>query len=152
MKRLVTLAAVVSVVALGALVVAQQKPNFSGTWVAVSPAEQAGQEQTITHTESALTLRHGSSGGHHETVYRLDGAPAVNSMPSHGDTIVNKYTASWKGEQLVVDQIAEYPDGRKIDTTLKYSLNAQGQLVTEATFTAAGQEPRKITVVSAKKK
>jgi hypothetical protein len=27
---------------------AQQKPNFSGTWVVVSPAESAGEETTIS--------------------------------------------------------------------------------------------------------
>ena len=30
---------------------AQQRPNFGGTWIGVSPAENAGNQQVVTHTE-----------------------------------------------------------------------------------------------------
>src|SRR5688572_15304102 len=67
---------------------AQQKPNFTGTWVAVSPAEAAGEEQEVRHTATTLSTGHASEGGGHHATYKLDGSESRNELTSHGEKIV----------------------------------------------------------------
>ena len=75
--------AIPALIALTAVVAAGQnsKPNFSGTWLLVAPAEAAeetpGQEETITQTETTITFGHASEGGGHRMTYRLDGQETI---------------------------------------------------------------------------
>ena len=66
------------VVVAGSLAATQsQRPDFSGTWLLVAPAEAAvrpaGQEETITQTETTITFGHPSEGGGHQLTCGLDG-------------------------------------------------------------------------------
>jgi hypothetical protein len=152
MKRLPgSLLIAASLLAMAAFASAQQKPNFSGTWVTVSPAEYAGQEQTITQDDRALTIRHASSGADHSETFTLDGAPHKSSMPSHGLEIVSVSTASWSGDQLVVFRTTRYPQGGVNNVKLTFSLNADGHLVCEMTSTLDGEDEPPITVVARRK-
>lgn len=68
---------------LGLVVVADMRvtqkarPNFSGTWLLVAPADVAvqppGQEETITQTDATITFGHHSEGGGHQLTCGLDG-------------------------------------------------------------------------------
>ena len=78
---------------------AQQKPNFSGTWVVVSPAESAGEETTIKHDATTFTHGHASEGGGHSFAYTLDGKETRITMPSHSEEIVILAKASWEGDR-----------------------------------------------------
>lgn len=151
MKRfaigLLTLVALVA----GARVTAQQKPNFTGTWVAVSPAEAAGQEQEVRHTATTLSTGHASEGaGHHDT-YKLDGSESRNELTSHGEPIVTLSKAAWDGDKIVITSSTTYPDGRKMESKEIWSMNVQGNLVVEFTQTMTGQPQRSMTVVHRKK-
>ena len=110
---------------------AQTKPNFSGTWVFVSPAESAGQEQTIKQDATTFTTGHASEGGGHSFTYKLDGTDSPNELHSHGEQIGMAAKASWEGDQLVIVEAVAYPDGRKRDKKTTYSLDPQGQLIIE---------------------
>ena len=147
------LALAASLLVLAAVASAQQqKPNFSGTWVVVTPAEHAGQEETISHHEHTLRLGHGAShGGDHSEVFTLDGSPHKSSMPSHGSEIHSVSTASWNGDQLVVFRSSRYPDGRAINSKLTFSLNAEGHLVRQITDTVEGKDQPTVTVVMKRK-
>lgn len=69
----------------------QEKPNFSGRWILISPEEGAGSEQVVQHEGNTLTTGHGASGGsHHGASYRLDGSENRNVIPSHGSEIVTR--------------------------------------------------------------
>ena len=113
---------------------AQKPPDFSGTWAGVSPAENAGNEQVITQTAAALTMGHDSSGGGHVITYKLDGSESRNEIA--GSVTIAK--ARWEGERLVIIESTTYTAGRKVERTLVWSLDKQGQLVVEFTGPIAG--------------
>ncbi len=107
---------------------AQQKPNLTGTWVVVSPAEAAGQEYRLTHDETRFIQAHDSEGDGHSFTYPLDGKEHRIIMSSHGADLVTLATASWNGERIVIREKTTYPDGRVMESTQAWSLDASGQL------------------------
>ena|SRR5687768_4797761 len=149
MKKFISLPA--AILCFLAVASAQDKPNFSGTWIVVTPVEHAGQEETITHDATSVRVAHGAQGGHHASVYKLDGTPSRNTLTLHGVEIVSVATASWKESQLVIQQSTQYPDGKKVESRLTFALNSEGQLVREITDTVGGKVASTITVVARKK-
>jgi len=125
---------------------AQKKPDFSGRWVAVSPADAAGEEQIVKQDSATLTISHGAEGPAHVFTYDLSGKETRLTMPSHGHEIVTHATAAWDGDRLVIAQKSTYPDGRELNQKLILSLDAHGQLVVEVTETMTGRptETRKV--------
>jgi hypothetical protein len=88
---------------------AQEKPNFAGQWVLVSPAEGEGQEQTVTQDATTLTTAHASEGHGHRWVYKLDGTESRNVLVSHGNAVVTLSKASWDGNRLRIASDTTYP-------------------------------------------
>ncbi len=143
---------VLTAITLGVVAIAaQQKPNFSGRWVTVSPTEAAGQEQVVTHDAATLTTGHASEGGGHGAVYKLDGTESRNVLTSHGEPIVTRSKAAWSGAQLTITSNTTYPDGRTRESKEVWSLDAEGRLVIEVNLTVSGQQPMTIKMVSVKK-
>ena len=130
---------------------AQTKPNFSGTWVFVSPAESAGQEQTIEHDAATFTTSHGSEGGGHSFTYKLDGADSSNEVHSHGEQIGTLAKAAWERDQLVIVEVVTYPDGRKLDKKTSYSLDPQGQMNIEIIAQLNGKPSQTLKAVLKRK-
>jgi hypothetical protein len=120
---------------------AQEKPNFSGRWVVVSPAADAGQEQTVTQTAATLTTGHASEGHGHRAVYKLDGTENRNVLTSHDEDIVTLSKASWSGTQLTITSDTTYPDGRKWHTVQTWSLESEGRLAVEFSETGMNAAP-----------
>ena len=120
---------------------AQQKPDFSGRWVAIAPADAAGSEQRVTHDADAntLTLEHDSEGHGHKLVHKLDGTESRNTLSSHGSEIVIRSRAQWAGNQVTITSVATYPDGKRRETKEIWSLDSGGQLVIDFTETADGR-------------
>ncbi len=147
-RLLLTLIAVV----LGAAVpAAQQKPNFSGRWVIVSPESEAGQVHVVKHEGTTLTESHEAEGPDHIAVYNLDGKESRNVMASHGADIVTLSQATWNDAKLTLTSATTYPDGRKMRSIQVWSLDAEGRLVIEFNETADGRAPRSMKVISVKK-
>lgn len=130
---------------------AQERPDFSGTWVVVSPAASSGEETTIKHDATTFTHGHASEGGGHSFTYKLDGTETRHTMPSHGAEIVILAKASWDGPRLVIVERVTYPDGRKAEGTTVWSLDAQGLLVREFVRTSEGK-PQQTTKEISKRK
>ena len=130
---------------------AQERPNFAGRWVLVSPIDSAGQEQTVTQDTAQLTTAHAAEGDDHRTVYRLDGAENRTVLRSHGSDIVTLSTASWNGNRLTIVSNSTYPDGRKRHTTHVWSLDGKDRLVIEFTESASSASPRTTTLVYARR-
>jgi hypothetical protein len=151
MKRLpwtlFTLVVLAGAVALSA----QAKPNFSGTWVVVAPAEAAGQEEQVRHTETTLSTGHESEGGGHNATYKLDGSESRNELTSHGEKIVTLSKALWDGNKVVITSSTTYPDGRKLDSKQTWSMGSDGRLTIEMTQTMTGQPAQSMTLVHRKK-
>jgi hypothetical protein len=119
----------------------QEKPNFSGRWVLVSPAGSAGQEQVVTQDATTLTTAHASSGHGHRSVYKLDGTESRNGIVSHGSEISTLSKASWNASQLTIESDTVYPDGRKRRATTVWSLDGDGRLVLELTESGPNGPP-----------
>lgn len=136
---------------VGSALGAQRRPDFSGTWVLVSPAGSAGQVETIKHNATTFTRAHASEGPGHAMTYNLDGSETRLVMPTHGDQIVILGKASWDGDRLVIVEAVTYPDGRKLSKRSVWSLDAQGQLAMEFTEEAEGKPAKTTRVVYRKK-
>jgi hypothetical protein len=140
MKR--TAAAFIAIVfACAVSVLAQEKPNFSGRWIVIAPAESAGSEQIITHDLKAntLTLQHDSEGKGHKLVHTLDGTQHRNALASHGSEIVILSKAQWTGNQIAISSVVSYPDGRRMQSKQLWFIDANGQLVVDGTETIDGR-------------
>jgi hypothetical protein len=131
--------------------VAQQRPDFSGRWVQESPADGAGQEQIVKHDAASLSTEHGSEGGSHRAVYKLDGTTSRNAIGSHGSEIVTESQASWKDDRLTITSTTTYPDGRRRLATEAWSLDAAGKLVIEFKETIDGKSTADVKLVFVKR-
>lgn len=151
MKRLVPLVVGMSLLLTLAEARGQNQPNFSGTWVTASPDRFAGQEETIQHTAGELLLGQAPEGGGHSVVYRLDGSESRNVLTSHGEEVVSVSRAIWEGHTLVIQQVTTYPDGRIMQGSSTFTLNADGLLVREMTVTVSGKAEPPIRIIMRKK-
>lgn len=144
---------IVAVIAMTIGVGAQQKPNFSGRWVVVSPKEGAGQEQIITQTDKTLTTQHAAEGPAHKMTYQLDGVERRLALPSHGSEITILAKASWDADRIVITSNASYPNGMKTQTRDVWSLDAKGQLVVDSSETGPkGEKGPVVKIIYAKKR
>ena len=130
---------------------AQTKPNFTGTWIVVTPSAAAGQEAQVRHTETMLSTGHASEGGGHQASYKLDGTESRNELTSHGGKIVTISKAAWEGAKVVITSATTYPDGRTMESKETWSLDPAGHLVVETTQLMTGQSLRTMTVIHRKK-
>jgi hypothetical protein len=149
MKRVVFTALAVAVI-LSVGLLAQEKPNFAGTWV-LDPAksEMGGGGRgpggapgpiTITQTATELTVERTMGETTVKTVYKFDGTQSVNETPRGKSTIVSK----WEGAKLVSTIKSETQRGT-MESTETRSLAADGTMVVEMTMnTPNGPMTRKM--------
>ena len=122
--KLATLCFVLGVTAFGASgFAAQDKPNFSGTWIVVGP-EQGIQELTIKHDDSTLSLE--GKPDVTKRTFRLDGSETEMSAP---DGKPLRARAAWEGKTLVVT--IHFPELKQDIRRLTWVIDADGQLVME---------------------
>jgi predicted peptidase len=123
----------VAVFAAGAAL-AQTKPNFSGTWVAVSGSKEAiGQETWIKHDATSITIGHGGSVEHSQT-YRLDGQEEIQPDLAHpADKTVT--VARWDGDTIVI--VVKMSNGARHKRTL--TVQPDGTMVFEVATEVGGK-------------
>ena len=125
--RFVTCGLIFVVAALGAVgLAAQDKPNFSGTWIGVGP-QQHIRELTIKHDASTLSLEGQPDVPQH--TFNLDGSETKMSAPD-GKPLVAR--AAWEGNTLVVT--VYFPDIKQDIRRVTWAIDADGQLVMETAF------------------
>jgi hypothetical protein len=141
----ITLAVVVALL-IGVLMVAgltitasgqTEKPDFSGRWVMVTPAEGAGLEQVVKQDATTLTI--GPTPEGQLVVYKLDGTENRIVMTS-GVVMTSK--ASWTGNQLTITSTT--PSG--LDQKQVWSIDGDGKLVIDVQNTLPTQAPIKMTM------
>jgi len=120
--RLVLLVATVSGVPLAA----QDRPNFSGTWIGVGP-QQHIRELTIKHDASTLSLEGQPDVPKH--TFNLDGSETKMSAPD-GKPLVAR--AAWEGNTLVVT--VHFPEIKQDIRRVTWVIDADGQLVMETAY------------------
>lgn len=129
------------------------KPNFSGTWVQVSPADGAGAERVITHTATTLAEQHEANGPDHELEFVLDGKehPSGQVGEGSGHEMIGHYKATWDGARLVIDQVTDYQSGFHREAKQVWSLDAKGQLVIDLSTNMPDGSKMQLAIVSRKK-
>ena len=101
MRRNLARAIAFVAIAVSGAVLAQTKPNFSGTWVAIGGAKEAlGQETWIKHDATSITIGHGGSVEHSQT-FRLDGKEQTQTDLAHPSES-NTTQAMWDGDKVVI--------------------------------------------------
>ena len=141
-------------------VLAQGRPDFSGTWKA-DPVRSArtgsdgksrtalmlGMECTIKQSATALTLQITAAGPVNVTaVYKFDGTESRNSSPDgpgRPDVVVVS-RASWEGSKLVIRSTSAAESGGKpiqIESVRTLFIDADGTLVMERTGTPVSEVP-----------
>ena len=132
--KFVTLCLVLVVAAFGAVgLVAQDRPNFSGTWIGVGP-QQEMRELTIKHDGSTLSFE-----GQPDVIkhtFKLDGSETEIRAPD-GKPLLAK--AVWEGKTLVVT--IHFPELKQDIRRLTWTMDADGQLVMETEFLGGKPEP-----------
>lgn len=143
-----TSAALVLAIGLGA----QAKPDFSGTWVIVTP--QAGAPSTLVIKQDATSVSEtdGATEDAHTITVKLDGTQSRMAMPVHtNEEVVVLSTAAWRGNSLVLSSTVSFPNGNKRDMVRVWTLDAENQLQVEATRAPNTPEARTIKAVYTKK-
>ena len=125
--KFVALCLVFVVAAFGAVgFAAQEKPNFSGTWIVVGP-EQGIRELTIKHDASTLSLE--GQPDVTKRTFKLDGSETEMSAPD-GKPLLAK--AVWEGNTLVVT--VHFPAIEQDIRRVTWAIDADGQLVVETAY------------------
>ena len=131
-----------------ALAAGQARPNFSGTWIFVTPAKSAGQEQVIKHDDKTLSMVMGGR----SMVHQLDGVERREARPMRGGEVVMLTRASWEGRTVVVTITTDYPNNMKTQSREVWSIDAEGRLVIDFTESAPGQPARTVQALLTRKK
>src|SRR5262245_29491024 len=125
--KIVTLCLGFVVAAFGAVgLAAQNRPNFSGTWVGVGPQQEI-RELTIKHDGSTLSLE--GKPDVTKRTFKLDGSETEMSAPD-GKPLLAK--AAWEGNTLVMT--IHFPEIKQDIRRQTWAIDADGQLVIETKF------------------
>jgi hypothetical protein len=154
MRARLGLTTVVGILSVSSAAGAGQRPDFSGTWVAVPagsetvpvrPAPQVfGAQFTIAHQDPALTLTRTVNGTLATIKYVLDGSEVMSRTPGRlceADSAAI-WKAAWDGEAVRISMVgAVPPNGKAVKTDLTNTLRLESPdtLRVEATARAAGQ-------------
>ncbi|HET9512492.1 MAG TPA: hypothetical protein VFO95_01085 [Gemmatimonadales bacterium] len=141
--------------ALPVSIAAQDKPNFSGTWVLQTDKSDYGmmpppmsRTDIIDHQEPKITIKRTAATGEGENkldlVYAVDGKPWKNQA---GEQEVTS-TLHWEGQELVVVSEVDTPQGLATLTD-RWSLSADGKTLTQnRTISIQGQELKQTMVLA----
>jgi Domain of unknown function (DUF6265) len=153
--------AVVIVVILSGGVVAQERPDFSGTWTAAPdpaatgtsgrPAPAAfGQQFSIDHKGQTLTLTRTFVGSPATISYVLDGSETTSRMPGRlcEPDSGALWTAAWDGRAIALTMVGAIPpNGKPIKMDVKSTLRLESadKLRVEVIGRTAGQSAPRTT-------
>ena len=156
MRTLLTTLLVMTTVA--GMAVAADKPNFSGDWSIDATKSDFGpmpppatMTRKVDHSDPALSYTEATTGGPQgdQTITMkcsTDGKETTNEMM--GNPV--KTTAKWDGDALVIAAKADF-QGNEITLTDKWTLSADGKVLTDARHIGMAQGEFDITYVMNKK-
>jgi hypothetical protein len=133
--------------ALPMAVLAQSKPDFSGTWTLNTeksdpPPQRGGGggggrgpagPVTIKMTANELTIQTEGRNGPQTLTYKLDGTESTNSMMGRGGVATEvKSKAKWDGSKIAIETTRDM-GGNMVTITEVRSLSADGKEMTVET-------------------
>jgi hypothetical protein len=139
---------------LGATGVAQEKPNFVGTWKLSDPATADMFTPTsivVAQDATAMTVTTVGQMGEFKTSYKLDGSQDRSPLDFQGTTIDRLTKLAWEGNKLVLTALSDM-NGQTIEFKSVWSLTPDGSLATETTFPDFQNGSGTITAKAAYKK
>jgi hypothetical protein len=119
----------------GSVLVAQDKPNFVGTWKLPADAQPEPfipPQMVVALDGKTMTVVATGQMGEFKTTYNMDGTEAKSPIQFNGDTIDRTTKAAWDGNKLVMTVIANF-NGQSFETKTVWSLGADGALQVELT-------------------
>jgi pectate lyase len=124
---------------------AQATPSFAAKWTMVGDPSAApgggrgglGREATIVQDAKTLTITRTTQNGEIKSVYNLDGTDSKNTMTFGGNSIDQISKLKWDGSKLVITTSSSF-NGNAFETTMALSLDADGNLVVDATAPGRG--------------
>lgn len=130
--------------------VAQDKPNFAGSWTLVVDPNAAapggrggmgglGQGATISQDDKSLTITRTTQNGEVKMIYNLDGSESKNMVQGRGGQMEQVSTAKWDGAKLVITTNLQM-GGNAVTRTQTLSLDGSGQLVVVVSGPGRGGE------------
>jgi hypothetical protein len=152
------LKAVFAITAFATLALAADKPNFSGDWSLDVDKSNFGpmpgpatMTRKVDHSDPAMKVTEATTGGPQgdQTLtmnYSTDGKETTNELM--GAPV--KATASWDGSALMIKMAANF-GGTDITITDKWTLSADGKVLTDLRHLVIPQGEFDITYVMAKK-
>ena len=136
--------AVLLVTGLGAVALAQNKPDFTGVWVpgevksdaatgAGGAAALPPSDLTIQHTPTALAISRTAFDIVNTQTYKLDGSESTNKSGA----VVRVSRSRWDGPRLVIEgKASQVTSAGPAEWIFKetYALNSSGQLVLTSVY------------------
>ena len=113
--------------------VAQDKPNFAGTWkLSGTAADFTPSQMVVAQDAKTLNITSTSQMGEISTPFNLDGTDLKAPLDFNGMTLERVTRAVWKGNTLVLTIVQSF-QGQSADLKLVWSLEKDGTLLVEAT-------------------
>lgn len=133
MKRVMSLIGV-CVALVGAVLAAQEKPSFAGTWKlnGDAPDPFTPPQMVVAQDAKMMTVTTTSQMGELKTIYNVDGTPAKSPLEFQGNTIDRTTKLAWDGNKLVLTVTSDF-GGQSFETKAVWSLGADGVLQVEST-------------------
>lgn len=113
-------------------IIAQPKPDFTGTW----KTDTSFNSWTIAVEGSRMTVTMTVAGNSDSTVYLLDGTPSTKKIEGPQGMIDMVYTSAWEGDVLVTTITA--PTMTRIE---RHSLEADGRMKVQTSLTMLQGKP-----------
>jgi hypothetical protein len=149
-------------VSLGAVTLAQKKPDFSGVWVpgelkTSAPAAEGGamglppSDVTIQHSAAVLAVSRTYFDTVNTQTYKLDGSENTNKSGA----VTRLSRARWDGPRLIIEGKASQVTSAGYEAwTFKdtYSIDARGKLLIEAEHTSSDGKVTTRTMEHSRKK
>ena len=107
---------------------AARVPNFSGTWIVLSPEDEAGQFHVVKQTATEITVGNGSENGEPTAVYKLNGLGTREESRLQRENVPTVSSAAWKGSMLLITRETTLPGGRVQMSTQDWTIDSQGRL------------------------
>lgn len=166
MRRNSFLMSALAVAFAGSSALAQAKPNFSGKWTIIPDTAQVQQQgispgggemggltgaATIEQNDKTMTITRVTPNlGEMKSVFNLDGTETYSSVTLQGQAIPLTMKTRWEGNKLITSTWANI--GQSIEIILNFTLDANGNLVTEHILPAMGNGMNGATLITKYKK
>ena len=133
MKRMLRICAVV--VAMSATGLAQDKPDFTGSWkLAGDAADQFTPSQIVIAKDATLlTVTTTGQMGEFKTSYKLDGTAGSSPLDFQGNVIERTTKMAWNDNKLTLTAASDM-GGQAFEVKSVVSAGPDGTMIVETTF------------------